>query len=65
MKAERAIFDQLDPDAAAFADARAEGDIRAGRLVGHAEVAAWPANWGTGDERPARRNGSHSLGARP
>ncbi len=53
MKADRAIFEQIDQDAEAFADARAEADIARGRVVDHAEVAAWLAAWGTKDERPA------------
>ena len=53
MKAERSIFEQIDSDAEAIADARAEADIAAGRIVDHAEVAAWLAAWGTKDERPA------------
>lgn len=52
MKAERAIFESVDPAAEAAADARAEADIRAGRVVDHADVAAWLAAWGD-----ARRKG--------
>jgi predicted transcriptional regulator len=53
MKAERAIFEQADPNAEAAADARAEADIEAGRVVDHADVVAWLAKWGTVDEKPA------------
>nr|WP_299910761.1 antitoxin [Sphingomonas bacterium] len=53
MKVERAIFEQTDPDAEAAADARADADIKAGRTVDHADVAAWLAKWGTPDEIPA------------
>ena len=53
MKADRGIFESVDPEAEAAADARAEADIEAGRLVDHAEVAAWISKWGTPDERPA------------
>jgi predicted transcriptional regulator len=53
MKAERAIFEQTDSDAEASADARADADIQAGRIVDHAEVAAWLAKWGTPEETPA------------
>jgi predicted transcriptional regulator len=52
MNAERAIYEQHDPDAEAAADARAEADIKAGRVVDHADVAAWLATWGTPDEKP-------------
>lgn len=53
MKAEGNIFEQVDPDAQAVADARAEADVKAGRVVDHAKVAAWLARWGTPDEAPA------------
>lgn len=53
MKAERAIFEQTDPDAETAADARADADIKAGRTVDHAEVVAWLAKWGTPEETPA------------
>ena len=52
MNAERAIFDKIDQDAEAAADARADADILAGRVIDHAEVAAWLAKWGTTDETP-------------
>jgi predicted transcriptional regulator len=50
---ERAIFEEPDPNAAAAADARAEADIKAGRIVDHADVAAWLGKWGTAEEGPA------------
>ena len=52
MNAERAIYEQHDLDAEAAADARAEADIEAGRVVDHEDVAAWLATWGTPDEKP-------------
>ncbi|GAA0297068.1 antitoxin protein relB-2 [Sphingomonas oligophenolica] len=52
MNAERAIYDHHDLEAEAAADARAEADIKAGRVVDHADVAAWLATWGTPDEKP-------------
>lgn len=33
--------------------AEAEADIAAGRVVPHAEVAAWLETWGTPEEKPA------------
>ena len=51
MKIERALYEQ--PEAEAAADARAEADIAAGRVVDHAVVAAWLAKWGTPEETPA------------
>ena len=56
MKAERAIFDQIDPDAAAAGDARAEADIRAGRVIDHGEVTAWACEVGNRG-RAARSDG--------
>jgi predicted transcriptional regulator len=52
MNAERAIYEQQDLDAEAASDARAEADIKAGRVVDHEDVAAWLATWGTPDEKP-------------
>lgn len=48
MRAERAIFDHTD----AAAEAAADADQAAGRMVDHAEVAAWLGRWGTPDETP-------------
>lgn len=54
MNAERDLFDRADGDEAdAQADAEADIDVAAGRLVDHAQVAAWLARWGTPDETPA------------
>ncbi|MDH4742517.1 antitoxin [Sphingomonas sp. CBMAI 2297] len=52
MGTERAIFESTDLAAEAAADARADADSAAGRIVDHAEVAAWLAKWGTADETP-------------
>jgi len=43
----RSLFDESDPVAEAAADARAEADVRAGRLIGHAVVKRWIASWGS------------------
>ncbi len=54
MNAERDIFDRPPQDEAdRLADAEADADFAAGRVVGHAEVTAWLATWGTPDEAPA------------
>jgi len=50
MKPERSIFDEVDDTAEAAADAEGLADIEAGRVVPHAEVAAWLDTWGTPDE---------------
>lgn len=50
--AEPDIFDQFaeDHEAEVAADAEAKADIAAGRVVPHAEVAAWLRKWGTDEE---------------
>jgi predicted transcriptional regulator len=53
MKPEPSIFDETDQAAEDAADAEALADIEAGRVVPHAEVAAWLDTWGTPDEKPA------------
>jgi predicted transcriptional regulator len=53
MKPEPSIFDQVDDESEAAADAEGLADLAAGRVVPHAEVAAWLETWGTPDEKPA------------
>lgn len=54
MNAERDIFDRRDADAAdRIADAEADADLAAGRVVDHAKVVEWLSKWGTPDENPA------------
>jgi predicted transcriptional regulator len=36
----------------AAADARADADLEAGRVISHAAMKAWLLSWGTPDERP-------------
>lgn len=48
MKPERTIFDRADPAAEAEADARADADVREGRLIRHEAVRRWLASWGSG-----------------
>ncbi len=50
------LFDEIDEEAEAAADAEAETDIAAGRLIPHEEVAAWLKTWGTPDYRPMPRS---------
>lgn len=47
MNHQPSLFDASDPDAEAAADARAEADVRQGRLISHAAVRRWIASWGT------------------
>ncbi len=53
MTPEPSIFDQVDDESEAAADAEGLADLAAGRVVPHAEVAAWLETWGTSDEKPA------------
>ena len=57
MSRERALFDTSDPAAEAQADARADGDAAAGRVVSHSAVRRWLASWGTGARTPRPRAG--------
>ena len=45
-----AVF--ADDEAEKAANARAEADLAAGRIVPHAEVAHWLRSWGKLDELP-------------
>ena len=47
MKQDKTLFDVIDPAAEAGADARADADVREGRLIGHAAVKRWIASWGS------------------
>lgn len=46
------MFDEIDDDAEAAADARAEADIAAGRVISHEAMKRWLLSWGTDDELP-------------
>lgn len=52
MKIEPGIFDEIDDDAEAAADARAEADVLAGRVISHEAVSRWLASLAEGDPRP-------------
>jgi predicted transcriptional regulator len=45
------VFD-LDQEAERAADAAAEADIAAGRVIPHAEVVRWLESWGKAEELP-------------
>jgi predicted transcriptional regulator len=51
-KPEPAIFDEIDEQAEAAADARAEADIAAGRTIDHEAMKEWLLSWGTPNELP-------------
>jgi predicted transcriptional regulator len=53
MTPDPSIFDQVDDESEAAADAEGLADLTAGRTVPHTEVAAWLETWGTPDEKPA------------
>jgi len=52
MSREKSLFDQSDPAAEAAADARADADVKAGRLISHDAVKRWIASWGTDKPLP-------------
>ncbi|HWU14379.1 MAG TPA: CopG family transcriptional regulator [Caulobacter sp.] len=54
---EPSLFDEIDDDAEAAADARAEADIAAGRTISHEAMKRWLLSWGTPDEKPAPKCG--------
>lgn len=51
------LFDAIDLDAEAAADARADADVAAGRLIGHGAVKRWVASWGSEAPLPRPRVG--------
>jgi predicted transcriptional regulator len=57
MNPEPSIFDEIDPDAEAAADAEGLADIEAGRIISHEAMKAWLLSWGTPDELPPPRVG--------
>ena len=48
MKIEPSLFDEIDDEAEAAADARAEADIAAGRTISHEAVSRWLSSWANG-----------------
>jgi plasmid stabilization system protein ParE len=42
---EAGVFDEIDEEAERLADARAEADAEAGRVLPHEQVAAWLKTW--------------------
>ena len=53
----KGIFDAVDPQVELAADARAEADVRAGRLVSHDAVKQWLSSWGTDKSLPRPKIG--------
>ncbi len=56
-KLEPSLFDELDNDAEAAADARADAGIAAGRVISHEAVKRWLLSWGMSNESPAPKCG--------
>jgi predicted transcriptional regulator len=56
-KPEPSLFDDVDLDAEAAADARAEADLAAGRVVSHEAVSRWLESWGTPNPLPRPKCG--------
>jgi len=54
---ENALFDTSDRAAEADADARADADVRNGRLIGHDAVKRWLSSWGSSEPLPRPRVG--------
>lgn len=52
MKIEPGIFDEIDDAAEIAADARAEADVDAGRVISHEAVSLWLASLAEDDPRP-------------
>lgn len=52
MKDRETLFDKTDSRAEDEADARAEADVQAGRLVSHGAVRRWLQSWAGGKPQP-------------
>lgn len=57
MEQTRSLFDMIGPEAEAAADARAEADVVAGRVISHESVKKWLASWGSDTVLPRPRIG--------
>lgn len=57
MAREKAPFDSIDPTAEAEADARADADVRHGRLISHDAVRLWLSSWGSAKLLPRPQMG--------
>jgi predicted transcriptional regulator len=57
MEPRKTLFDAPDPVAEAAADARAEADVREGRLISHSAVKRWIGSWGSDKPLPRPKIG--------
>lgn len=55
MTGEQSLFDQTDPVAEAAADARADADVKAERLIRHQAVKRWIESWESDKRSPSSR----------
>jgi predicted transcriptional regulator len=55
MKSDKSLFDS--PEAEARSEARAEADVRAGRVISHEAVRRWLSSWGGAKRLPRPRPG--------
>ena len=55
MESEKSLFDS--PEAEARSEARAQADVRAGRLISHQAVRRWLSSWGGAKRLPRPRVG--------
>lgn len=55
MKSEKSLFDS--PEAEAKSEARAEADVKDGRLISHEAVRRWLSSWGSAKRLPRPRVG--------
>ncbi len=46
------LFDDIDDEAERAADARADADVAAGRVISHEAMKAWLLSWGAPGELP-------------
>ncbi|MBS0362917.1 MAG: CopG family transcriptional regulator [Proteobacteria bacterium] len=56
MKPEPSLFDDVNDEVEAAADAEAEADVAAGRTIDHGKMKAWLQSWGTSKELPPPDN---------
>lgn len=57
MKTKPTLFDRIDPALETEADARAEADVREGRLIRHDAVRRWLLSWVDGRPLPRPKVG--------
>jgi hypothetical protein len=55
MTVEKSLFDS--PEAEAKSEARAEADVKAGRVISHEAVRRWLSSWGSSKRLPRPRPG--------